>query len=192
MLRTMTGLCLSGLLSLACFAQSDTNASAKKPATPETSQIPAKQFYHLNFVVQELANDRVVNSRSYSMTMDDGGQSSIRAGENIPFSAAASTTKEQWQSQSWQQIHVGVNIDCRRLDVTRNGVALQVKAEITSVMEGHEADTPRAPASAPVIRQNQWESYVTLPIKQPTILFSSDDPASKRTMQLKLTVTPVR
>lgn len=186
MLRSMMVLCLSGVMILPCFAQNEASKSAKKSDTSQASAGTAKQFYHLNFVVQELENGQVMNSRSYSMTMDDGGQSSIRAGENIPFASTTGTSTE------WQQIHVGINIDCRRLEVTPSGVSLQVKAEISSVIEGHEADTPRAPASAPVIRQNQWESYVTLLLKQPTVLFSSDDPASKRTMQLKLTVTPVR
>lgn len=188
MLRPIIVLCLTGLMSLACFAQGDANATAKKIATPQTSASTPKQFYQLAFGVQELENGRVVNTRSYSMTMATMTQalSLIRAGESIPFFTNPGA------SNQWEQIHVGVNIDCRQLEVTPTGVSLGVKAEINSVMEGHEADTPRAPASAPVIRQNQWDSFVVLPLKQPTVLFSSDDPASKRTMQLKLTVTPVR
>lgn len=184
MLRSMIVLGVAGLLSLTCLAQNDASAQEKKSTTPQTPASALKKFYHLSFVVQELDNERVINSRSYSMIMSEMGQSSIRAGEKVPYS---STTGPSTQ---WQQIDVGVNIDCRRLETTDNGVSLDIKADISSVVESHGANGP--PVSPPIIRNNQWESNVVLPLKRPSILFSSDDPASKRRMQLQLTVTPIR
>jgi hypothetical protein len=90
----------------------------------------------------------------------------------------------------WQQIDVGVNIDCRKLEELGDRVGLSILAEISSVMENHEATS--SSSLPPIIRNNRWESTVLLPIKQPTILFSSDDPASKRKMQLQLTVMPIQ
>ncbi len=49
---------------------------------------------------------------------------------------------------------------------------------------------PVAPGR-PTIRQNRWTSVTIVPLKKPTLLFSSDDPMSKRQMQLELTVTPI-
>jgi hypothetical protein len=72
---------VAGLLSLTCLAQNDASAQEKKPAAPQTPASALKKFYHLSFVVQELDNERVINSRSYSMIMSEMGQSSIRAGE---------------------------------------------------------------------------------------------------------------
>jgi len=184
MLRSMMVLSLAGLMSLTCLAQNDATASEKKPTATQTSASALKTFYHLSFVVQELENERVINSRSYSMIMSEMGQSSIRAGEKVPYS---STTGPSTQ---WQQIDVGVNIDCRGLQATDNGVSLNIKADISSVVESHGANSP--PASPPIIRNNQWESNVVLPLKRPSVLFSSDDPASKRRMQLQLAVTPIR
>jgi hypothetical protein len=43
----------------------------------------------------------------------------------------------------------------------------------------------------PSIRSNSWSSVVIVPLKTPTLIFSSDDPASKRQMQLELTATPI-
>jgi hypothetical protein len=183
MLRLMTAVAFAGVMSLTCLAQSDASASEKQSAALPAAGNVLKQFYHLRFVLQEMESDRVINSRSYSVIMSDKDQSSIRAGEKVPFSSASGA------STMWQQIDVGVNIDCRKLETTSNGVALDIKAEISSVMESHGANSP--PPSLPIIRNNQWESRVVLPVKQPTVLFSSDDPASKRTMQLKLTVTPI-
>ena len=183
MLRSMMVLSLAGLMSLTCLAQNDATASEKKPTATQTSAA-LKNFYHLSFVVQELDNERVINSRSYSMIVSEMGQSSIRAGEKVPYS---STTAPSTQ---WQQIDVGVNIDCRGLKATDNGVSLNIKADISSVVESHGTNSP--PASPPIIRNNQWESNVVLPLKRPSVLFSSDDPASKRRMQLQLTITPIR
>jgi hypothetical protein len=184
MLRSMIVLGLAGLMSLTYLAQNDAGASEKKPTTPQTPASVLKKSYHLSFVVQELDNGRVINSRAYSMIMSEMGQSSIRAGEKVPYSSTTGANTE------WQQIDVGVNIDCRGLQATANGVSLNIKADISSVMESHGANSP--PPSLPIIRNNQWESNVVLPLKQPSVLFSSDDPASKRTMQLQLTITPIR
>jgi hypothetical protein len=63
-------------------------------------------------------------------------------------------------------------------------VALSVSAEMSSVPEGGNPGLP-------VVRQNKWSSYVVVPIKKPTVIFSSDDATSKRTMQLELTATPI-
>jgi len=178
----MVVLALAALMSLRCSAQTDANTPGKNPsALPAATAV--KQFYRLNFVVQEVESDRVINSRSYSVIMSDSGPGFIRAGEKVPFSSTSGANTQ------WQQIDVGVNIDCRKLEITPGGVALDIKAEISSVMESHGANSP--PASLPIIRNNQWESRVILPVKQSSVLFSSDDPASKRTMQLKLTVTPI-
>ena len=184
MLRSMIVLGLAGLIGLPCFAQSNAGASEKKLSSPPTAQSASKKFYRLNFVLQELENERVINSRSYSMTMADIGLSSIRAGEKVPFASTSGTNTE------WQQIDVGVNIDCRKLETAGSGVSLEIKTEISSVIESHGENSP--PPSQPIIRRNQWESTVVLPLKQPTVLFSSDDPASKRKMQLQLTVTPIQ
>lgn len=140
-------------------------------------------FFQLHFVVEKVENEHVINSRSYSMIMSEMETGSIRAGEKVPFSSTSGA------STQWQQIDVGVNIDCNGLQITANGAALNVKADISSVMESKGANSP--PGSIPIIRNNQWQSRVVLPLKQPSVLFSSDDPASKRTMQLKLTITPI-
>jgi hypothetical protein len=184
MLRSMIVLGLAGLMSLTCFAQSDASASGKTSASPQKSESVPKRSYHLSFVVQELENERVVNSRSYSTIMLETEQSSIRAGERIPFPSTSGADAQ------WQQMEVGVNIDCRKLEAMATGVSLDIKAEISSVVESHGANSP--PASLPIVRNNQWQSTVVLPLNQPSVLFSSDDPASKRKMQLQLTVTPIR
>jgi hypothetical protein len=43
----------------------------------------------------------------------------------------------------------------------------------------------------PVVRQNQWQAGVIVPLKKPTVVFSSDDLTTKRQMQVELTATPI-
>src|SRR5690242_21341507 len=129
MLRSIGTLTLAAVTTLPCWTQSNPSSSDTKPSAQETVASALKSFYRLAFVVQELENDRIINSRSYLMIVRDTGRSSIRAGEKVPFSATSGPGTQ------WQQIDVGVNIDCRKLEVMDNKVSLDIKAEISSVVE---------------------------------------------------------
>lgn len=164
---------LAGLSVAAGYGQETKSDASAGNAVP-------KKYYELMFVVRELEADRVMNSRSYSTIARDGVKNSIRAGEKVPF---ASTTGGSTQ---WQMIDVGVNIDCMDLQQVGDNLGLRVAADISSVPEGQSS------SQTPIIRTNRWDSIVLVPMKRPTVLFSSDDPASKRKMQLQLTVEPIR
>ena len=180
-LRSMT---LLGLAGLSCLAQSGANTEASKTDAAKTMEGAPKKFYRLDFLVRELENERAINSRSYAMIVRSNTErGSMRAGEQVPYASSSGA------STQWQQIDVGVSIDCRKLEELGERVALDLRAEISSVVENHDNGVS---AARPIIRSNRWESTVLLPLKQPTVLFSSDDPASKHTMQLQLTVTPLR
>jgi hypothetical protein len=62
-------------------------------------------------------------------------------------------------------------------------LSFHLSAEVSNVLS--DGSSPR-----PIIRQNRWSSYVTVPIKKPTIVFSSDDNTTKHIMQLEVTATP--
>jgi len=167
--------------ALTCFGQS-ANAPVNKSAEENTQKLERK-FYKLNFVVRELEGEQVINSRSYSMIMsNDDDEGHIRTGEQVPFDSGGPGGTPQWQ-----QINVGVGIDCKRLRDLGDRLTFKILADISSVAGTRDS----APAPHPIIRTNRWESDVLLPLRQPTILYSSDDPASKRKMQLQVTVTRV-
>lgn len=165
-----------------------TVATYAQQARPEGSgaagAAPPNAYYQLTFVIRELnSQHEVVNARSYSMiARNNTPKSSIRAGERVPF---ASTTGSATQ---WQQIDVGVNIDCLDLTEGEGNVSVRLVTDISSVADVDGDKT----SQSPIIRSNRWDSTVVVPLKQQTTLFSSEDPASKRTMQLQLTVVPVR
>src|SRR6202020_2702384 len=114
---------------------------------------------------------KTVNSRSYFMTVDVAAKqrSEFRTGSQVPFESSPG---------AWQQIDVGTNFDCSDMKEVPAGLSLSVFAQVKSILE-----PPSVGGSAhPIICQNNWRSTVILPIKKPTVIFSSDDPASKRQM----------
>jgi len=147
--------------------------------------LPPK-FYKLDFAVKEVDGGKVLNARTYSVevsTEPERGTSPacvIRTGSKVPMMTAGANPQFTF-------IDVGVNIDCRAVREVSGGLTLGVNAEVSSALQ-----EPVTPTSLPpIIRQNRWSSTVLVPVKKPTVIFSSDDVASKRQMQLELTATPI-
>ena len=170
-MRTLTKLSL-GLFGLAMAA-----------GTCVAQSVEPTKFYKLEFVVKEVEGAKVVNSRSYFMTLpvEVPGQpsqnGSIRTGSRLPTPTNP--------GGGFNYIDVGVSIDCKNLREVQSDVSLYITADISS----HSVE-PNLPA--PVIRQNRWSSMVLVPVKKPTVVYASDDTTSKRQMQLELTATPIR
>jgi hypothetical protein len=184
MLRIIVVVCFAGLTSLTGWSQNNGNTQEKSPASVNAAEKGSKNFYQLNFVLRELENERLINTRAYSIIMSNHkDRGAIRSGEKVPFSSTSGAKTE------WQQIDVGVNIDCADLEELGDRIAIYILAEISSVMDSHGDNSP---PSLPIIRNHRWHSTVVLPLKQPTILYSSDDPASKRKVQLQLTATMIQ
>jgi hypothetical protein len=165
MKRTAIFLVLTLIASLG-FAQTET----KPPEDPTT-------FYRLDFVVKELDGGKLVNSRAYSMSISNARNSqnaSIRTGSRVPVIA---------ESGKSTYIEVGISFDCRAARQIGSELALYVSADISSV--------PEPASNPPLIRNNRWGGDVIVPLRKPTIVFSSDDAMSKRQMQLELTATPI-
>lgn len=150
-------------------------------AQAETNKSPEQKFYRLDFVVKEVDEGKIINSRSYSMMIAAGlqpGFNSIRTGNKVPFS----------HGNSPDYIDVGVNIDCRGARELQDQLSLTVSAEVSNLAPGQ---TPGS-GPLPLLRQNKWNSEVIVALRKPTTIFSSDDPSSKHKMQLELTATPIR
>src|SRR3569833_1092414 len=93
MLRSIMMISLAGLMSLPSLSQTGDRAAEKQSAAPQTGESASKRFYQLSFVVQELDNERVINSRTYTMIIKERG--SIRAGEKVPFTSARGVNSTQ-------------------------------------------------------------------------------------------------
>ena len=134
------------------------------------------KFYKLDFVVKEVEGTKVINARTYSGVISTEHSCSIRTGSKVPYSTG----------NQYTFLDVGVSIDCRSVKETPGGLTMNVDADISSVLE---STTPTN--LPPTVRQNKWASYVVVPIKKPTVLFSSDDLTTRHQMQVEVTATPI-
>jgi hypothetical protein len=83
-------------------------------------------------------------------------------------------------------------VDVRRMAFLKpdgSELELDIVAEASGVME---TGTAMPPGRLPMIYQTKWTSRVDVPIRQATVLFSSEDPSSKHQLQLEVTATPVQ
>jgi hypothetical protein len=138
-------------------------------------------FYHLDIVTKELDEARVVNTRTYSLIISDkaGRPYVVRTGSKVPLASSKGDLT---------YVDVGVNVDVMDVHETQGQLAMGISADISSV-----SGEPGMPSAAPpVIHQYKWNSNLVIPLRKATPVFSSDDPTSKRKVQIELTATPIK
>lgn len=175
--RTAVCLLLTGLAIVSSgFGQEEQSKRAEAP--------PAR-FYRLEFLLKELENDKVVNSRAYATSLSANTRegASIRAGSRVPYASGAGPAAKQYQFYD-----IGVSIDCRDARELGSGqLTLFLSVDVSGILVTKEASGDLPPS----VRNTKWSSPVVIPVKRPTTVFSSDDPSGNRKMQLELTATPI-
>jgi hypothetical protein len=144
-----------------------------------------QKFFHLDFVVKEVDEGKVINSRSYSMITSSSeryGPPSVRTGSKVPMQKGGADGGITF-------LDVGVSFDCRFEGQVGNSLLLHVGADISSIAAGSENSS--SSLLPPVIRQNRWSSSVIVPLAKPTIIYSSDDITSKRKLEIEVMATPI-
>lgn len=141
---------------------------------------PSDEFYKLDFSLKEMEAGKLVNTRNYQMMVrgNDNAMSSIRSGGRVPVP----------QEKGFTYIDVGTNLDVRRVTRLQDQVILDLVSEVSGAMEAGEG---KAAANPPTVRQTRWNSQVLVPLKKAVVVFSSDDPTSRRQLQLEVTVTSI-
>ncbi|HVJ08572.1 MAG TPA: hypothetical protein VM554_09315 [Acidisarcina sp.] len=189
-------------------AQNKDNDAGAKPATNAMRALPSgdeaksadARYFHLEFVVKEVELGKVLNSRSFITSASDqrGSSCSIRAGARIPVLQGGDHSQ-------FQYLDAGVNIDCNRLSMRGNELAMYIKGEVSTfatdmpqessahATSGAETKSRSSDSGGlpPVIRQNRWEAMTVVPLGKTTTIFSSDDISSRQKMQVELTVTEI-
>lgn len=188
--------CVLLLFTAGAMAQPQTKEIAVAvPVNQHKNVTP--QFFRLKFVVKELQGKKVIDSRSYtteisatpigvqpSVSWDN--HRSIRAGDRVPTSNKPGA--------NYQYVDVGTEIDCANPVLMGNRLAMQVTASISNVVKlaGYESSSNSSQTPVhPIFQTNRWNSEVLIPIGQPTVLFTSEDPTSTHTMELDVTATPL-
>jgi hypothetical protein len=137
------------------------------------------RFYKLDFVAKEVEGTKVVNSRAYSTVTSVGDKSNIRAESKISWARKTDAGTQ------YQQYNVGIGIDVHVVKEFESRLSIYIAVSLDTIA----ADESALPA--PVVRQNKWSSTLVVPFKKPTIVFTSDNPDSKRQMQIEVTAIPV-
>lgn len=167
------------------------------PALTHTSVDSYKQsperYFRLTFRVLDVsAEGKVASSRSYTETIATGPKSgrtsSIRTGDRVPIATGSYDTGNTSTplNTQYQYIDIGTSIDAQNVEIIDQMLHLYVTASISAI-----SSAPPAKLALPIVRQTKWNSYVTIPIDKPTLVFSADNSADKGKTELELTAVPI-
>jgi hypothetical protein len=153
----------------------------EKAVTPnERPERPPVNAYRLDFSIYEIEDGKKINTRQYSTILngdDTGGE--IKIGTRVPA---------EGKQGEFQYLDVGTSITSR---MSERGGQLQlfVHAEISNFALPEQGQGNN---SRPILRQLKIGASTLVLLGKPMILGSADDPNSKRTFQLEVTVTKLR
>jgi hypothetical protein len=154
--------------------------SAVALAQNENTKLNA-EYFRFDFSLKETEGGKVVNTRNFQTMArtDEAGMSSIRSNGKVPVP----------NEKGFSYVDVGVSIDVRHVNHVKDELSVEIIADISGTLEPPNPATPQT--GPPVIRQTRWNSIVLIPIRKPVVIFSSDEPGSKRQLQLEITATPI-
>lgn len=159
--------------------------------SPESAPPPAEEhFYRLHFAVEEIdAAGKATNTRSYeeSVATGNGPDQQIKTGSRVPIATGSYGANANLANTQFQYIDLGVDLDVRNVKEHADKLSFRLRANISSIAR----QTEIGGIGEPVIRQNNWDSYMIIPIGKPTIVYSADDLDSKGKMQIEVTATKV-
>jgi hypothetical protein len=181
-MRRVFAVCLILLVGFAAVAQ---EKKEERP-DPMAQWDWAKAPYRLNFVIKELDDGKVVNTRAYSMMLDSsaqgGGQQTsgeIKAGSRVPLNGEKGVT----------YMDIGVVLWARLTVKQSMNLILAHNLEISSLAA---PDMARSDGPGPLVRSMRSSTTCEVPIGRPVVLNELDDPISKHRFQLEVTVNKVK
>lgn len=166
----------------------------KSESTTSYAQAVSGKHYQVVFVVQDVESGRVINSRRYATDMalvgEKSASGSIRTGSRVPIATGSynSGSSNVGVQTQFTYVDIGFNVDFDQARLEGNQVYVWLRADLSSV----DPALSGGQLHEPTIRHNSWSAGVTVPLGKPTVVFSSDDLDSKRTIQVELTVTPMK
>jgi len=167
-------LILAGIvLALPAAAQEAKPASAK----PEK---PAPVTYKLDFTLIELEENTRVNSRNYSLLLEEDAWGRSRIGTRVPINLG--------EGKGITYMDVGFSLDAR-INQRESDLRLELRLEVNSFVPV-EGETTRF--REPVMRSMRSELTASIVSGKPTLLTTVDELGSRRRFQLEVTATRIR
>ncbi len=184
-LRFAAALILAGVVLMATPSAAQESKDSK-PAAPESKVVAvprpqkAAATYKLDFTLSELEDSTRVNSRSYSLLLEEEAWGRTRIGTKVPLSMG--------EGKGVQYMDVGFSLDAR-LNQRNGDLRIELRLEVNTFVpvEG-EAARPREP----VLRTMRSELTASITPGKPTLLTTVDELGSRRRFQVEVTATRLR
>lgn len=152
-------------------------------AQEATKKAPDKPVYKLDYVITELDSGKKTDTHNYTVLSTEDRQARLRVGIRVPVVTG--------NAQNVQYLDVGVNVDAGLREVSDTVLDVRTVLDVSSlVLPATEAEKSRS-GNNPVIRNMRTEDATILTLGKPTLLFSLDEPNSKRSFQVSLTASRV-
>jgi 3D (Asp-Asp-Asp) domain-containing protein len=175
--RTVVGAALIlAVMVVGGFRKASAQDSGASKAAPANEK--SVNAYRLDFSVNEFEDGKKMNTRQYSMNLNADDSNEIKIGTRVPVES---------KQGEFTYLDVGTSIWCR-LEERANGLPISVRAEISNfAMPDQQGQQAR-----PVLRQLSIKASTVAQQGKPMVVGSVDDPNSKRTFQLEVTVTKLK
>ena len=139
------------------------------------------EAYHLDLAINELEDGKRINSRQYSLNLNSNDSSdNLEIGTKVPVEVKEGEV---------HYLDVGTSI-LARIGEHRGQTELTVRAEVSNFSTPEQGQDKHDPH--PALRQLKISGSTLLPLGKPMVIGSVDDPNSKRTFQLEVTVTKLK
>ncbi len=151
-----------------------TPQAAPPTPPPPPREEPSWNFYRLDYVVRELDGDRTVNSRSFSLSVQDRRWQELRISSSVPV-ATSSRAEVLFSVDAQPREHEGQ-------------VAVETRFEVRSLPEIASNES----LLGPLARTWRGSSTALVVPGKPTVIAVSDDPGSKHRFELEVTATRIK
>ena len=190
-MRRITFILLLLLVAVAAVAQETTNKPAE--AKPRNDFTWARAPYRLDYVVKELDDNKVVNTRSYSLSMqssEERGRSfgELKAGSRVPVVTMAFPSGQP-AVPSTQYMDVGINIRSQLYLLENSNLLLDSTVEISNLATGPGAE---GPSGNPIVRSIRANTTSEVTANKSNQIAIVDDPTSKHRFEIDVTPTKLR
>lgn len=181
-MRKYVFIALMLLVAVAAIAQ-DTQ---EKPSP--TALYAKRNPYRLDFTIKELDDNKVVNTRSYSMVMESAEDNrrsygEVKAGSRVPI-----VTANKDGQPTTQYMDVGVSIEGQLNLRGDNNMMFDCHVEVSSLVTAG----PGTAAGLPIVRSVRSQTTSELVIGKTNQIASVDDPVSTHRFQIEVTATKLR
>lgn len=170
--------------TIALFGQ-----ETKPKPSPSTEFAWAQAPYRLDFVIKELNEGKIINTREYSMIVEASdhrgpGKGVVKSGDRVPVATGSKGGDTQIQ-----YIDIGANIDAQ-LFALDTGLILNSSIEISAIAASETQSAQSLPD--PVIRQVRSETQAEIFPGKANQIASLDDTASKHRFVIEVTPTKLK